>query len=337
LKEEEIRPADLFAEYLRLAEQDAKEYFPGHSRQLCLCPACGQPGQKIFSKQNLDYEECPGCQTLFASPRPPAGELNRYYRESPSARFFGTTFYRATSEARRLKLWRPKAEKVLNLLHRHGADEFHLIDIGGGYGIFAKEFERLSSRKVLVVEPGPDSAAACRQQGLQVVESFLEDLTPGQLPPGPKAFVSFELFEHLHHPGLFLDQLGSMMNPGDLFLFTTLNGMGLDIQVLWEKSNSFSLQHLQFLNPWSIRLLLKKCQFESLVVETPGKLDMDILKKNQGAITDRFWKKLLGQAEDQTLDQWQEFISSQGFSSHMWVLCRRGKGHENKPTAGVPA
>jgi ribosomal protein S27E len=337
LKEEEIRPAELFAEYLHLAEKDAGEFFPQSDRHNCLCPACNNQGQKIFSKHSFVYKECPECRTLFVSPRPGVEDLHRYYRESPSARFFGTTFYRATSEARRLKLWRPKAEKVLNLLHRHGADKFHLIDIGGGYGIFAKEFERLSSRKVLVVEPGPDSAAACRQQGLQVMESFLEDLLPGQLPPGPKAFVSFELFEHLHHPGLFLDKLGSLMNPGDLFLFTTLNGMGLDIQVLWEKSNSFSLQHLQFLNPWSIRFLLKKCQFESLVVETPGKLDMDILKKNQVAITDRFWKRLLGQAEDKTLDQWQEFISSQGFSSHMWVVCRRGKGNEYKPTAGVPA
>ena len=324
MKEEEIRPADLFAEYLRLAEQDAKDYFPEQNRQLCGCPACGQAGRKVFSKHALFYEECPECQTLFVSPRPAVEDLSRYYRESPSARFFGITFYRATAKARHLNLWKPKAEKVHNLLHRHGAEEFRVIDIGGGYGIFAKEFERLSSRGVLVVEPGPDSAAACRQQGLQVMESFLEDLTPDQLPSGPKAFVSFELFEHLQNPESFLDKLGSLMNRGDFFLFTTLNGMGLDIQVLWENSNSFSLQHLQFFNPWSIRRLLTKCQFKTLLVETPGKLDMDILRKNQNAIVDRFWKNFLRKADEKALGQWQDFISSQGFSSHMWVVCRRG-------------
>ena len=327
MKEEDIRPADLFAEYLRLAEQDAKDYFPERNRQVCGCPACGLTGRKMFSKHGLFYEECPECQTLFVSPRPSAEDLNRYYRESPSARFFGTTFYRATSDVRRLKLWRPKAEKVHNLLDRHGAAEFHLIDIGGGYGIFAKEFARLSKREVLVVEPGPDSAAACRKQGLQVIESFLEDITPGQLPSSPKAFVSFELFEHLQNPGSFLSKLGSLMDQGDFFIFTTLNGMGLDIQVLWEKSNSFSLQHLQFFNPWSIRRLLTKCKFEPILVETPGKLDMDILKKNQEDIMDRFWKKLLGKIEEKALDRWQEFVSSQGFSSHMWVGCRRGQVH----------
>ena len=324
MKEEDIRPADLFFEYLRLAEQDAKDYLPEQNRQLCGCPACGLAGRKLFSKHGLFYEECPECQTIFVSPRPAIEDLSRYYRESPSARFFGTTFYRRTAEARRLNLWTPKAEKVLQLLSHHGAAEFQLIDVGGGYGIFAKEFERLSNRKVLVVEPGPDSAAACRLKGLEVIESFLESLRPGQLPSGPKAFVSFELFEHLHDPGFFLKKLGSLMTPGDFFLFTTLNGMGLDIQVLWENSNSFSIQHLQFFNPWSIRRLLAKCQLKALLVETPGKLDMDILKKNQNAIVDRFWKNVLRKADEKALGPWQDFISSQGFSSHMWVVCRRG-------------
>ena len=218
MKEEDIRPADLFVEYLRLAEQDTKDYFPERNRQVCGCPACGQAGQKMFSKHGLCYEECPECQTLFVSPRPAAEDLNRYYRESPSARFFGTTFYRATSEARRLNLWRPKAEKVLHLLHLHGAANFRLIDVGGGHGIFANEFARLSNCKVLVVEPGPDSSAACRLKGLDVMETFLESLTPDQLPSGPKTFVSFELFEHLHDPEIFLKKLGSLMTSGDLFL-----------------------------------------------------------------------------------------------------------------------
>lgn len=330
MKEEEIRPAELFAEYLRLAEKDARQYFPEASRQDCLCPACDQQGQKIFSKHSFIYRECPECRTLFVSPRPRVENLHRYYRESPSARFFGTTFYRATSEARRVKLWRPKAEKILRVLKEQQAEEFQLIDIGGGHGIFAEEYEKLSNRKVLVIEPGPESAAACRQKGVQVMESFLEDLTPEQLPLGAKVFVSFELFEHLHQPSVFMNRLKYLMNPSDLFLFTTLNGLGLDIQLLWENSNSFSLQHLQFFNPQSIRQFLAKSHFVPVLIETPGKLDLDILKKNQGMVRERFWNNLLSTADEKTLEQWQMFVSSQGLSSHMWVACRRSISDGNQ-------
>ena len=50
-----------------------------------------------------------------------------------------------------------------------------------------------------------------------------------------KCFVSFELFEHLHDPGRFLNTVFRLMSKGDIFIFTTLSGTGLDIQILGEK------------------------------------------------------------------------------------------------------
>jgi len=43
----------------------------------------------------------------------------------------------------------------------------------------------------MVIGPGPHLAGACRERSLLVVEKFLEDVQPGDLPFGPKAFVSF--------------------------------------------------------------------------------------------------------------------------------------------------
>src|SRR3990167_9280986 len=105
MREEEIRPRNLFDEYLRLAALDAEKYFGRSSRRPVLCPACGAQGDHVFSKHGFSYEECPACQTLFVSPRPPAPDFFRYYQESDSAKYFATTFYRETAEARREKLW----------------------------------------------------------------------------------------------------------------------------------------------------------------------------------------------------------------------------------------
>ena len=321
MKEEEIRPQKVFAEYLRLAALDGEIYFGHSQRQPVVCPACGGQGEFAFEKHGFAYEECPACQTLFVSPRPPAADFFRYYQESASARYFATTFYAETAEARREKLWRPKAEMVRDVLKRHAAEDRSVFDIGGGYGIFAEEYARLTGTAVTIIEPGPELAKICRDKGLQVVESFLENVRTEQLPDGPKVFVSFELFEHLHDCRRFLRHLAGLMQPGDIFLFSTLSGMGVDIQALWEESNSISLQHLNFFNPGAVRILLERVGLRGLAVETPGKLDMDILFNNRDRIKDRFWRNFMAQASAEMRQEWQKFVGAQGFSSHMLVVC----------------
>jgi 2-polyprenyl-3-methyl-5-hydroxy-6-metoxy-1,4-benzoquinol methylase len=323
MKEEEIRPRAVFEEYLRLAAEDATIYFRNSSRISIPCPACKTEGIQVFYKHDFSYDECPKCKTLFVNPRPQMEVFMEYYKYSASARYFATTFYKTTSEARREKLWKPKAHSVQSILKSLGSEEHSIIDIGGGYGIFAEEYKLAAGADVTIIEPGPELADICRKKGLAVIQNFLEEVKADQLNTSPKVFVSFELFEHLHDPTVFLKQLKSLMRPGDLFLFTTLSSMGLDIRVLWEQSNSVSLQHLQFFNPFSIKLLADALNLEVISVNTPGKLDFDILSRNRSKITDNFWRTFLEHSSAEDLDVWQSFIAAQGFSSHMWVVLRQ--------------
>lgn len=215
---------------------------------------------------------------------------------------------------------------IRDVLHERGATGHQVIDIGGGYGIFAEEYQRIAGGEVTVIEPGPDSAEVCRCKGLRVVETFLEMIEDSALPLGPRAFVSFELFEHLHDSRVFLERLRSHMRPSDLFLFTTLSGMGVDIQSLWENSNSVSLQHLNFFNPRSIRILVESVGMRVVNIATPGKLDIDILFRNRDSIKDRFWRNFIAQATPEMMDAWQLFVASSGFSSHMFVVCECPEG-----------
>jgi 2-polyprenyl-3-methyl-5-hydroxy-6-metoxy-1,4-benzoquinol methylase len=321
MKEEEIRPKKVFEEYLRLAAEDSEIYFSNSVRQPVPCPACGSFGDYVFTKHGFAYEECPACQTLFVSPRPPAADFFNYYQNSASAKYFATTFYKETSEARREKLWKPKAKMVFEVLKNLSADKYEIYDIGGGYGIFAEEYQNLADVAVTIIEPSPDLGEVCRIKKLKVIEEFLENVCPSQLPASQKVFVSFELFEHLHDCEVFLRKLSALMQPGDLFLFTTLSGMGVDIQSLWNKSNSISLQHLNFLNPKSVRLLIERVSLKILRVETPGKLDIDIIFNNKELIKDRFWRNFVLQASLKDRQEWQKIIASSGFSSHMFVIC----------------
>ena len=324
MKEEQIRPKKIFDEFLRLASVDIVEYFATAPRINIVCPACTSIGDQAFRKKGFDYALCSKCQTLFVTPRPVIEAFNLYYTEAPSVKYWATTFYHATAKERREKLWKPKAEIVLNTMQQYDAKLHHVIDIGGGYGIFAEEMELLNGKPVTVIEPGPQLAEICRNRKLIVVEKFLETVLPDDLPAKPKIFVCFELFEHLHDPSVFLNNLHRLMQSGDLFLFTTLSGTGVDIQVLWENSKSISPpHHLNFLNPISIKILLDRQNFTGITVTTPGKLDIDILCNNKSLIQDRFWKNFVSKATELERNQWQKLITATGLSSHMMVSCRK--------------
>jgi 2-polyprenyl-3-methyl-5-hydroxy-6-metoxy-1,4-benzoquinol methylase len=324
VKEEEIRPQGIFDEYLRLAKDDTRTYFEKAECQAVKCPACDGKGTPAFTKHGFDYELCANCQSLFVSPRPVAEAFMKYYTESPSTKFWATTFYKETADARREKIWKPKARLVRDTLERYGAAGHAMVDIGGGYGLFAEEVRNLCAKTPIVIEPGPHLADACREKSLPVVQKFLEQVVPEDLPSGPKVFLSFELFEHLHDPAAFLVRLKALMAPGDLFIFTTLSGCGVDIQALWEDSKSVSPpHHLNFLNPLSVAILLARLGFDSLEVTTPGKLDIDILVNSRELIRDRFWRTFVDSASEAEKAQWQQLIASSGWSSHMMAVCRK--------------
>lgn len=324
ITEEEIRPEKIFDEYLALTAKDTIDFFSDADTVDISCPACSTKGKFWVKKSLFTYELCPSCQTIFVNPRPVIEAFNSYYTDSPSTKFWATTFYKETETARREKLWKPKALMVKDRILKYQQDQKieYLIDIGGGYGIFDEEITNIMSIEPIVVEPSVHLAEICRKKGLKVIEKFMEDILPSELPDGRKCYVSFELFEHLHDPKMFLTTVYHTMGVGDILIFTTLSGVGIDIQLLRENSKSLSPpHHLNFLNPKSVSKLLNITGFEVLEAITPGKLDVDILKKNKNFITDPFFKSIFNYLNEVELASLQNFISSTGLSSHMMITC----------------
>lgn len=324
MKEDDIRPASVFNEFLQLIQEDVSEIFKGSETEIICCPACGKnETPAIFEKGGFEISECDECLTLFVNPRPKFDYFKRFYSDSKSSKYWATTFYKVTEKARREKIWKPKAKQLDSLLCFYGINK--VFDIGGGYGVFAEELEKLGRAAVTVIEPSVHLAKICRDKGFDVMESFLEELSNLDFESkGKKCFTSFELFEHLFDPKEFLEKLYGLMQIDDIFVFSTLSGLGVDIQTLGENSKSISPpQHLNFLNPKSIQTLLERVGFEVDSVTTPGKLDLDIMKNNIEFVHESFWKNFLNTADSGQLSIMQQAISQSGYSSHMLVVCRK--------------
>ena len=324
--EEEIRPEAIFNEYLELTRKDIITYFEDSERSDFKCPICGIVGDPWVEKDSFEYRKCQDCLSIYVSPRPGRRAFDAYYTDSPSTKYWATTFYKVTESARREKLWRPKAMLIKEKIELLQGDLIvkYIVDIGGGYGVFDEEIIKIMNIEPIIIEPSVHLAEVCREKKLKVVEKFMEDIIYDDLPDGRKCFVSFELFEHLYDPSAFLSAVYEKMNSSDLFIFTTLNGIGIDIQILKENSKALSPpHHLNFMNPKSISKLLQKIGFEVIEAITPGKLDVDILKNNQVCINESSWKNILKYLNQDELSNLQESIVNLGLSSHMMLTCKK--------------
>lgn len=329
MKEYDIRPRKLFDAFLEVSRRDIAAFFSETDKFVNItCPACDSScGIPSFVKHGMQYCECDRCGSLYMSPRPTRNMIDRYYRESESSKFWAERFFPETAEARREKIFRPRALTLVELLDRVTIPSPAIVaDIGAGYGIFLEELAALDAfEAVVAIEPSVELARRCRDRGYRVLEKPIEDLTHEDLQAS--VLTSFEVIEHLFAPVDFLYAARRLLLPGGVLMFTTLTASGWDIRTLWERSKSVSPpHHINLMTTEGLFALVSRAGFDVIEITTPGQLDLDIvnnmLDEDPNMLIDRFSKYLLRQRGSETHTEFQKLLQEHQLSSHVRVLAR---------------
>ena len=281
MKENEIRPAKFQNELKRLMDIDASRMLSKFDNFVFVsCPACdSESSDPLFEKYDLTYNRCNECETIFISPRPTVDILNYFYKGSPNYKFWNENIFPATRDIRRKKLFRPRAKKIIELINSHIPEADSLIEIGSGQGFFIEEIISLRKFKnILAVEPTKGLADTLRGKDIEVIEDIIENMDK-KYNGNFDILVNFEVIEHLFSPKEFLLRSKELLKEKGIIFITCPNGKGFDNMVLGKESITFDYEHLNYFNPKSIKTLLNNSGFEVLSVETPGKLDVDLVKK----------------------------------------------------------
>lgn len=326
MKENEIRKREVFNKYIELSAKDIETFFKDRSKFVeTACPACDSTNFKeVIQKEGFSYHQCINCNTIFVNPRPDIDSLNRYYTDSPSTSYWVNEFFMPMIEVRREKIFKPRAEFIAEYFdEKTGID---IADIGAGFGLFIDELKKLKpDYNIIAIEPSEEMVKICREKGHHVIPMSMEDVDTNKY--AFDVLTSFELFEHLHNPGFFLEKAFNLLKPGGYLILTTLNGLGFDIQILWDKAKGVSPpHHLNFFNPWSMELLFKKKGFEIVQIATPGNLDWDIVENmylNEHVNIGRFWETVSRYATVEAKEKLQKWISDNLLSSHMRIIARK--------------
>ncbi|MHB8108766.1 MAG: methyltransferase domain-containing protein [Syntrophorhabdaceae bacterium] len=317
MKEQDIRPKELFSRYLELSKIDGDRL----DRSMFIdipCPGCGGEERfPQFQKDGYSYMRCRICGSLYCSPRPIEAQLTTIYNQSESARYWSEVFFPAVVEARRERMFRKKAIKVLQVLEERNMRPRSICDVGAGYGIFLEELQRiLPEAHLSAIEPDPRLAVRCREKGFETLEKFAAG--SGEWAGRFDLVISSEVVEHVFSPLEFVRSIQSLVAVGGMALITGLGYEGFDILLLQENSNSvFPPHHLNFLSVSGFERILTRSGFNRVEVITPGELDVDIVCNAPQCPELVRVAALRGET---ALAELQEWIRRQKMSSHVWAL-----------------
>lgn len=332
MKEFEIRPKDTAERSQQLRIDDIKSIFykDGKIRLSNFvevsCPACGMVNDAVkFEKEGFHFKTCEYCNTLYISPRPNQKKLLDYYKHSKSINYFTREILEKTKKIRREKIFEPRAERIINILKNLDLKKNVLVDVGGGNGLFLEVMKAFNSgfKRYINIELSKEGTKLTEDKGIEVVNDLVENIN---FDFEVNLITAFELVEHLFEPLEFFKKINSILGNNGIFIFTIPNVEGFDLVILDKNSdNIVGPNHLNYFNPSSIRLLCERGGFEIIQIETPGILDVDIVKnkmKEGIEIKDSFVSCLM-RKDDRVLTKFQNFLQENNLSSHMIVVARK--------------
>lgn len=325
LREDEIRPEPLYREYQALLESDSQALFQDKQALIAVnCPGCEGRPVVAFERWGAQYCRCPACDSLFVSPRPSEGRLGAFYQESGAVRFWRQKFTTATAEARNHRLFQPRFHWLLSVKDQYCPSAEVVVDYHSKYPGFLETLCNSGEfRRVAILRPDFGSGDWSMPAGIEQAEE------PQRLNGQAGLFTAFEVLERLFDPRTFLNQAREVCLPGGILVLTTTTCSGFEYQVLG--AHAPNLNPPDRLNLFSIETLtrmLEECGFELLELSTPGRLDVEIVRKtleaNPELPVSSFWRYFFQHRGEGARHSLQEFLQQYQLSSHVRVAARKG-------------
>ncbi|MBX3290080.1 MAG: class I SAM-dependent methyltransferase [Acidobacteria bacterium] len=226
------------------------------------CPVCQNTKfKKLFSKNQKDFWKCISCGLQKQHPLPTESILREYYELS-----YRSGMYETFSSEGDLK--EMTAKQRLKEICRRIRPSGKWLDVGASTGVFVKTLLE-GSINAEGIEISETAVSLAKENGLPVKAGTLEThLTDEKYD----AITAFDLIEHLIDPITFLKTAHSKLKPDGYLIMTMPNLNSLSRYIMRSRWYFYiPEEHLHYFNPFIIRKLLERNNFNVLFVGTTYK------------------------------------------------------------------
>ena len=267
------------------------------------CPVCGSSDYTNLEKfyDSYDIARCNTCNSSYVNPCPPEKALEDYYNNAKCNNLVGSLLISRVGAQKAGQV----SEKVLaavSIVEEALAkfESISVLEVACNSGVFLSDLKNtLSDRGLLqrVTLHGIDIDKNAINNSVDD-ELSLEACSASEfLEKNNQRFevvLHFELIEHLSNPSEFMDEIYSLMVDGGLHYFHTPNGNGFEnLAVGYNQKRPiahsiYPPMHLQAFTIENILHFALRHKFKLQNIETPGGLDVDIVKQAAAYTDDVF-------------------------------------------------
>jgi hypothetical protein len=324
----DLRPQELLDEYRRLLELDVGRLVRGDLIS-CPCPGCqSSDAQEAFTRFGMAYLCCRQCQSLYVSPRPSEEALAAFYRNADAAVFWREHLMPATRETRRTKLFRPRAQWLLDVVDEYCPDARSSIAVGYHNGLLIEEllaqeerlFDIVVTNDIADIEFAGEDLPGVSVRPMSI--AGLGDLDPSDI------LLAFDFLDRCADPDQLFAEARRVIASGGLLVATTTLGSGFDIQVLWEAAEGvYPPERLNLFSVEGLTALFERHGFEALEFSTPGVFDVEsvrhAMQRHPESEIPRFIRYLINDRGEQAIEALQEFLQRFRLSSFARIVLRK--------------
>jgi len=290
------------------------------------CPACKSsdfvPYYNLFG---LLYYKCKQCGTVFLNPCPPEEIIAGYLNDSEALRYWREAMPAHVVRNRKEKLYSDRVHFIKNQIDKFNVKKQKFLDIGGGNGYIVEELvkKNIEFSEYIIIEPQPLSIDLPR---IRIIPKMIEEVRE---KIEADLAVAFEVIEHIVDPKAFLSSVYDLLADDGIFILSTPNIDGFETTTLKEKTTSCWFDHIRLYNPFSMKMLLENAGFKVLSTETPGELDVEIVKsislKEKLDFSSNPALKFLMEDGFKYKKEFQNFLASNQLSSHLKCVAQKIK------------
>jgi len=336
------RTLDSALEIFKQRIKDALDVYSifGDKFELRVCPVCGAKENKEIDKFHETYgiAKCTCCASVFVNPCPTLEALEYYYNTCSCNNMLGDV-YRNRPLSDNLII----SDRVLSVVDivrevldsRANKQPIKILEVGCNSGVFLSELkqalsiEKLSSSCTLQgVDIDKEAIQRSVDPDLDLIASPIEEFSKGNSAEFD-LIIHFELIEHLHNPFQFMESINRLLKPSGIHHFDTPNINGMDNMALnWNSKRLlahgiFPPMHLNAFTTQNITLFALRSGFNMVSLDTPGKLDVDIVRLMRDELPGNSPFSKINDFTEEQLSIIQGWLQLLNASSHMRVTLKK--------------
>jgi 2-polyprenyl-6-hydroxyphenyl methylase/3-demethylubiquinone-9 3-methyltransferase len=293
----------------------------------CFC--CGSKDTSAIEPFQNTYgvHQCNWCNSLFVNPAPNPEALADYYNYGKCNELLGNLLKKRFSNSSDF-IMDERVQFVMSYIRKLPGHEVNLLEIGCNSGTFLAKLQYFLRQEIpektvhlFGIDIDNNSISAPVDNDLNLSCANAENYVKSAFNQFD-LILHFELIEHLVDPFTFSKNTYDLLKPGGYVIFTTPNANGLEM--IASPYNQYRLlahaifppMHLNAFSTTNMTHFALRAGFQMIHMDTPGKLDVDMVTLCQTDVEDE-GLRLLADYDDNTKALIQHIVNLSGLSSHM--------------------